>query len=150
MSKIEGTRLALAAAGIAVPLLLPLSSGAQQGVPAQGVSAPGFSSRPIFTSPVTGDDAKEIVVISAEIAPGASSPAHSHPGHCVVTVQAGVIELRIEGKESRRLIAGEAFVNPPGPIHQFYNVGDTPARLTQVLLVEKGKPRTVTFPTPLK
>jgi hypothetical protein len=40
-------------------------------------------------------------------------------------------------------------VDPPGPVHQFFNVGDTPVRMTQVLLVEKGKPRTVMLPNPL-
>ena len=129
--------------------LLPQGLNAQQAVPAQGVSAPGFTSKPILISPVAGDEGKEIVVISSEIAPGASSPAHTHPGHCIVTVQAGVVEVRVEGKEARRLQAGEATVNPPGPVHQFYNVGDGPVRMTQTLLVEKGKPRTLTFPTPL-
>jgi quercetin dioxygenase-like cupin family protein len=135
--------LAALAASCAV-LLAPHGAAAQQ-----GITAPGFTAKPILVSPLAGDDAKEIVVIATEIAPGASSPAHTHPGHCIVTVQSGMIEVRVEGRAPRRLGAGDAIVNPPGPVHQFFNVGEVPVRMTQTLLVEKGKPRTVTFPTPL-
>lgn len=132
-----------------VQLLCPQAGNAQQPTPPQGVTAPGFTAKPILTSPVIGDETKEIVVISTEIAPGGSSPAHTHPGHCIVTVETGIVEVRVEGKAARRVAAGEAMVNPPGPIHQFFNIGDTPVRMTQVLLVDKGKPRIVTSPTPL-
>lgn len=138
-----------AGALVLAQLLSPPTCGAQQAVPAQGVTAPGFAAKPILTHPLSGDAGMEIVVISAGIAPGASSPAHTHPGHCIVTVQSGHVEVRIEGSAARRIGPGEAMVNPPGPIHRFFNVGDTPVRMTQVLLVEKGKPRTLTFRAPL-
>ena len=112
-------------------------------VPAAGVSRPGFDSKPILTSPISGDDQKEIVVISVAIAPGGSSPPHTHPGDCVGTVVEGQIELRAVGKDPRQVSAGTAFANPRGTVHQFVNSSDKPARLLTTLVVEKGKPRTV-------
>ena len=55
----------------------------------------------------------------------------------------GTVELFVEGQESRRFDAGQAWHNPRGPVHYFKNVGSTPARLVNTLIVDKGKPRTV-------
>jgi len=118
---------AIGALSFACAIVLPLGSHAQT----SAIVAPGFVSKPVLVSPITGDETKEIVVIAVTIAPGASSPAHTHPGDCIVTVSEGAVELRIEGKEPRRLAAGDAFVNPSGPVHQFTNVGATPAHLTR-------------------
>lgn len=135
---------ACAACGVVSPPVAPTAVPAPAtAVPVAGVSRPGFDSRPIHTAPVTGDDRREIVLISVSIAPGASSPVHTHPGDCVGTVVDGQIELRITGREPRRVAAGEAFSNPGGTVHQFVNVGDKPVRLLTTLVVEKGKPRTL-------
>lgn len=144
--------LAVAAASVAFvagctsPVVAQTGAAAPAGgapVPAAGVSRPGFESKPILTSPISGDDQKEIVVISVAIAPGASSPVHTHPGDCVGTVVEGQIELRATGKDTRQVSAGTAFANPKGTVHQFVNTGDKPARLLTTLVVEKGKPRTI-------
>lgn len=122
----------------------PAASGTP--VPAAGVSRPGFDSKPIYTAGVSGDEQKEVVMISVAIAPGASSPAHTHPGDCVGTVVDGQIELRALGKDARRVQAGEAFGNTRGTVHQFVNVGDKPVRMITTLVVDKGRPRTVMQP----
>ncbi len=111
---------------------------------------PGFQSKPILSSPITGVEGKEVVLISVTLAPGASSPAHTHPGDCHVAVLEGTIELRVEGKEPRMVTGGEAYSNLAGPVHQFANIGDKPARLLNTLVVEKGKPRTVMQPAAAK
>ena len=113
--------------------------------------APGFTSRPILVGPISGVDGKELVLIAVTLEPGASSPPHTHPGDCYGSVIEGAIELRVLGEAARRIGAGEAYANPkPGVPHQFSNVGSTPVRMVNTLVVEKGKPRTVTVAEPVK
>ncbi|MCO5107403.1 MAG: cupin domain-containing protein [Burkholderiaceae bacterium] len=111
---------------------------------------PGFTSKPVLVAPITGVEGKELVLISVTLAPGASSPAHTHPGDCYGTVLEGTMELRVAGQEPRRLTAGESYSTLANPVHQFTNVGDTPVRLLNALVVEKGKPRTVPQSEPVK
>ena len=135
-------RLYPAAVTIAGCLALPVHAQA----PASALPpTPGFASRPILASPISGIDQKELVLISVTLEPGASSPPHTHPGDWYGSVIDGTIELRVRGHEPRRVAAGEAYANTaPGVPHQLTNVGSTPVRLINTLVVEKGKPRTVT------
>jgi quercetin dioxygenase-like cupin family protein len=55
----------------------PAAASPGTAVPAAGLNRPGFDSKPILTSPISGDDQKEIVVITMTIAPGSSSPPHT-------------------------------------------------------------------------
>ena len=107
---------------------------------------PGFTSKPIQSAPLTGDDGKELYAIAVTIAPGGYSPAHIHPGDCLGTVTEGTVDLVVVGKETRRVAAGEAFSNSRGLVHQFKNTGDVPVRMVTFLVVEKGKPRVMPPP----
>jgi quercetin dioxygenase-like cupin family protein len=140
--------LAGSAASVGAQTAAPAASVAPSGtpVPAAGVSRPGFDSKPIHVAALSDDEHKEVVMISVAIAPGGSSPAHTHPGDCVGTVVDGQIELRALGKDPRRVQAGDAFGNPRGTVHQFVNVGDKPVRMITTLVVDKGKPRTMMQP----
>lgn len=134
---------ALAAAG-GLGVAVAQQPAGQTPVPASGLSIPGFDARPILSSAISGDEQREIVLIAATIQPGAASPPHTHPGDCVGTVIEGQMELRAVGKDARRVNPGEAFANGRGTAHQFVNVGDKPVRLVTTLVVDKGKPRTLT------
>jgi quercetin dioxygenase-like cupin family protein len=101
---------------------------------------PLFTSKPIITSPLTGDDRKQIVLISVAMQPTGAVPFHTHPGDCVGTVVEGVVELLVDGQPSRRVVAGETYSNLRGTIHGFRNVGETPAKLLNSLVVDKGVP----------
>jgi quercetin dioxygenase-like cupin family protein len=114
------------------------------------VSAPGFQAKSMLVSPISGDEGKEIAFIDVSMAPGAASPRHTHPGDCYGAVIDGTVELRVEGQEPRRFSAGQVWHNPRGPVHEFVNVGATPARLVNTLVVDKGKPRTQIQPAPQK
>ena len=110
---------------------------------AQAVStpkAPLFSSKPVQSSPVTGDPSKEILLLAVSIAPAGAIPTHIHPGDCVGSVVEGSVELVVEGKESRRMSAGDSYANPRGTVHSFRNIGDGQARLLNTLVVDKGSP----------
>lgn len=111
---------------------------------------PGFVSRPVLVSPITGVEGKELVVVAVSLAPGASSPPHTHPGDCYGSLVEGAIELRIQGRPAQRFAAGDSYANLGGLPHQFTNLGATPVRMINSLVVEKGKPRTVALAEPVK
>lgn len=106
------------------------------------VTAPGFLAKPIQVSAISGLEDKEVAFINVSMDPGAASPRHTHPGDCYGVVLEGSVELVVDGQDGRRFVPGQAWHNPRGPGHYFRNVGDTPARLVNTLIVEKGKPRT--------
>jgi quercetin dioxygenase-like cupin family protein len=108
--------------------------------------APGITAKPLLRTSLSGDEAKETVVLMVEVAPGATTGRHKHPGDEYATVLDGTLELRVEGRDSRRVTAGDAYHNARDVIHETRNVGDTPARLAIVFVVEKGRP--ITQPVP--
>ncbi len=136
-------RRAIAASSLVFVAVWPVASQAQ-------VSAPGFVATPMAVSPISGVEDKEVAIINVTMEPGASSPRHTHPGDCYGAVLEGTVELVVEGQAPRRFSAGQAWHNPRGPVHYFKNVGDTPARLINILVVDKGKPRTQIQPAPQK
>lgn len=105
--------------------------------------APGISAKPLLRSSVSGDEGKESIILSIEIAPGASTGRHSHAGDEYATVIEGTLEVRLEGQEPRRVAVGQSYHNPRGVIHETRNVGDGAARAVATFIVDKGKPLTV-------
>jgi quercetin dioxygenase-like cupin family protein len=101
----------------------------------------GFVGKAMLHSPVEGAEGKEVTMLAISIAPGGSSGRHTHPGDCYGTVVEGTVELRVEGRETRVIPAGEAWHNPRGVIHELRNTGDTPIRVVNTLVLDKGKPR---------
>ena|SRR5688572_5284838 len=124
--------LAVGSASFFFAILLAVSSDAQMS---------GFVAKPLLQSTVERDENKEAALLAITIAPGGSSGRHTHPGDCYGTVVEGTVELRVEGREPRRVAAGEAWHNPRDAIHELRNVGDTPVRVVNTLVVDKGKPR---------
>lgn len=133
-------RLALAitlASAAALPALAQTPGTASTATP-----MPGFASKQVLVAPITGVETKQVVLVSVSLAPGASAPAHMHPGDCYGSVLEGVIELRVQGQEPRRIAAGESYATLGNVPHQFTNVGEVPVRLLNTLVVEKGRPAT--------
>lgn len=122
----------------ALAALAASSSFAQQ---ASASNPPLYASKPIMVSPLTGDEKKEIVLLSVSIQPAGAVPMHTHPGDCVGSVLEGAVELLVEGQAPRRVGAGEAYGNLRGTVHGFRNVGDVQAKLLNSLVVDKGVPR---------
>jgi len=104
--------------------------------------APGLAIRPLLRTTQSGDDTKESVMVSAEFAPGSTTGRHTHPGDEYTFVLQGTLELIAEGRETRRVSAGEVYHNPRGLVHEARNVGDTPARVAITFVIDKGKPIT--------
>jgi quercetin dioxygenase-like cupin family protein len=82
----------------------------------------------------------EAVIVKAELAGNGRPGRHTHPGDEISYVNDGELELLVDGEPPRRLKAGEAFVVKQGKIHDLRNTAATPAHLTGVYVVEKGKP----------
>jgi quercetin dioxygenase-like cupin family protein len=133
----------------AVVFAASLTSGAQaQSTAATTTPPPGFASKQVLVAPITGVEGKQVVLVSVSLEPGASSPPHMHPGDCYGSVLEGVIELRVQGQETRRFAAGESYSTFASVPHQTTNVGDRPARLLNALVVDKGKPATAPASAP--
>ena len=115
---------------------------------AQTNASPGFTSKAVQTSPITGDDTKQVVLMAVSIQPGAAVPPHTHPGDCVGALVEGNVELLVLGKEPRRLVAGDTYANPQGTVHWFRNTGESPAKLLNTLVVLKGVPPVQPASTP--
>ena len=124
--------LAVGSPFILFAIFLAASSSAQMS---------GFVAKPLLQSTVEGDENKETAMLAITIAPGGSSGRHTHPGDCYGTVSEGAVELRVDGREPRRVSVGDAWHNPRGVVHELRNVGDTPVRVVNTLVVDKGKPR---------
>jgi quercetin dioxygenase-like cupin family protein len=62
---------------------------------------------------------------------------HKHPGDEYTVVVQGTIELSAEGLETQRVSAGEAYHIPRGISHEIQNVGDIPARIVHVFVIDK-------------
>jgi quercetin dioxygenase-like cupin family protein len=119
------------AIGIVLSGFLLVSANAQ---------APGITAKPLLQTTLSGDDTKESVMLSVEFAAGSKMWRHTHPGDEYTVVLQGTVELSAEGRETRRVSAGEAYHIPRGLAHETQNVGDTPARIVHVFVVDKGKP----------
>src|SRR5439155_22683013 len=95
----------------------------------------GFVAKPMLQSPVESDESKEAVMLAISIAPGGSSGRHTHPGDCYGSGVEGTVELRIEGRQARRVPARWCCHNPRGVINDIRNIGDTPIRAVNTRVV---------------
>lgn len=83
---------------------------------------------------------REAIQVLVEFAPGASFPAHSHPGEELVYVTEGSLEYAIVGRAPVMLEAGDVLFIPAGAVHAVRNVGTGVGAELATYIVEKGKP----------
>ncbi len=87
---------------------------------------------------------KEGIMYLFEIAPGAATTKHYHPGTDFFYVMAGSLILEREGKSSVTYKAGDAGHQPLKQVHRAVNASTTdPLKGLGFLLAEKGQPLTV-------
>ena len=108
--------------------------------PAAHAQAAGMTSKPLLRTTLSDDETKQTIVLTVEFAPGATTGRHLHHGDEYAMVLQGNLELTAEGRETRKVSAGDAFHNPRGLVHEARNIGDTAARLNITFVVDKGKP----------
>ena len=82
----------------------------------------------------------EVILGIAEIAPGGSTGRHTHFGTETGYTLAGQASLEVEGEAPKLMSAGDSYVIASGKVHDAKVVGDAPAKVLAVYIVEKGKP----------
>ena len=113
---------------------------------------PTMTARPRWRSSTTtlpNVPGKSIKGVLVEYAPGATSPAHTHPASAFIyaTVLQGAIRSQVNDGPVTTYRAGESFSENPGDRHAVSaNASDTePARLLAVFVVDTSE-KELTFP----
>jgi quercetin dioxygenase-like cupin family protein len=102
----------------------------------------GIKTVPLITKPVTGAADKEMTILSIELEPGGASGLHTHPGDEHGTVVEGTLMVKVGNGEYTPVAVGQTFSSPPNTPMEIRNNTDKPVRVINVLILEKGKPRT--------
>jgi quercetin dioxygenase-like cupin family protein len=136
-------RLALAAivlvtSGIGVGIAVDRVALAQQ---------PGIKRTILQRADEPGASNYEAVMGISELAPGATSGKHRHPGIELAYVLEGSVVVEHEGKPPVTVNAGQVIKNE-AEVHNATNKGTTPVKILAVYLVEKGKPLAESVPGP--
>jgi quercetin dioxygenase-like cupin family protein len=103
-----------------------------------GAQAPGIK-RTLLQRLDLGNN-MELVMAVAEIAPGGSIGRHTHFGIETGYTLAGQSSLEVEGEAPKLLNAGDSYAIGAGKVHDAKVVGDVPAKVLAIYVVEKGKP----------
>lgn len=122
-------------------------------------SAPAWADDPVkskvtlaFDQALPNVPGKSMRGVLVEYAPGASSPAHTHPKSAFIyaTVLEGAVRSQVNGAPAKVYHAGEHFVEMPGDHHQVSaNASKTePAKLLAVFVVDTDDKKLVTEDTP--
>jgi len=95
----------------------------------------------LLKTDLAGMEGKEAILALAEIAPGAATGKHTHPGYEFAYVLEGSGSLEIEGKPSIPLTPGTAIYQPSTQVHRGVNDSSTaPLKIFSVYILEKGHP----------
>lgn len=84
----------------------------------------------------------ETLQARVDFAPGASFPAHRHPGEEIIYVLSGTLEYGVDGRPPATLRAGDVLFVPAGVFHSARNIGTTPGSELATYVLEKGRPLT--------
>ena len=82
----------------------------------------------------------------SELAPGAASGRHSHPGDEALYVMEGAMTLEYDDKPAVTVQAGQSAYNPPTLVHNAKNAGTTPVKVVTFMVSEKGQPLAIPAP----
>jgi quercetin dioxygenase-like cupin family protein len=83
---------------------------------------------------------REVVQVLTRIPVGVESGRHTHPGEEVGYIVAGTVEMRIEGRTTLILEAGDGFLIPPRTPHNARDLGPGTGEMLSTYLVEIGEP----------
>jgi quercetin dioxygenase-like cupin family protein len=83
---------------------------------------------------------REIVQVETKIPPGVESGWHVHPGEEVGYIIAGDVEMKVQGRPTVILHAGDGFLIPPNTPHNARDLGPETGRMLSTYVVEPGQP----------
>ncbi|MBV8425554.1 MAG: cupin domain-containing protein [Candidatus Eremiobacteraeota bacterium] len=122
-------------------VLFASAAYAQYTSPTPPPPVPNAITRQVLQTANFPGDTYQTVQAIATIAPGASTPNHTHPGVEVGYVLDGNLDLYVAGQPVKHLKAGDSFVNPDGVAHWGKNTNaDRPAKILSIYVVDKSKP----------
>ncbi len=90
----------------------------------------------------------EVTIITVEYAPGASTPAHLHPGYTYAYVLEGAVTSKLDNGEERTYRKGEMWSESPNQHHEVSkNASATaPAKFLVMFLAPHGQALTTMLP----
>ncbi len=133
---------------IAAPLLCATIIRAQsttESGPHAAASTSHGGAEQLMRRDLIGMPAKEVVMSTIEVPPGASSPPHRHDAQVFVYMLEGRMIMQVEGGPRVTIGPGQTFYESPTDIHTVSaNASKTePAKFLAILIKDKGKPATV-------
>jgi quercetin dioxygenase-like cupin family protein len=141
MMKSIGVGSAAIAAGIVGALMPALEAAAAEHA---GTSIHGVTVKKLFDYPLEEFPNHSAVIERVDLAPGAASPPHHHPGSVIGYVLSGGIRNQLDQEAVTDYKQGELWYEPPKAVHRvFQNLSKTePASVLAFMIVPKGKPLT--------
>ncbi len=83
------------------------------------------------------------MLVLGELAPGAATGTHTHPGDDFAYVLEGSISLEVKGKPPVTFKQGATYHLPPEQVHNVKNLSSTaPAKVLEFFVTKKGQPLT--------
>lgn len=130
-------------------LLLTLSLAVGIAVGVIGTQALNAQQEPmkrtvLLKTDLAGVKGKEGVLVLVELAPGAVTEPHYHPGDELAYLLEGTVSLEVKGKPPITTKPGGTFHLSPKQVHSVKNLSaTTPAKAVVFTIAEKGQPLTV-------
>lgn len=133
--------VALAALLLAAFWVVPVRPALQSPSDTSALRPSGELARFTLTGPLEGFDA---VLVELNFAPGASVPAHRHPGFVLGYVVNGQLRFAIDHGQDEVVPAGGTFFEPHGGLHTAFGSAspDAPVRVLAFMVVPRGSPLT--------
>lgn len=135
-----------AAAGVLIGCALAVSAEAQETTPP---NAPPIKQEFLVRAPLAQFSGKQVTVLTGEFQPGAVTPLHRHTATELLYVLQGEGIMKIEGRDSLVLAAGEMVLVEPQAgedafVHQVVNTSSTEILKTLVIIIhDDGSPPAV-------
>jgi len=106
------------------------------------VAAQQLNIATLMSKDLKDNPGKEVVMITVEYPPGASSPVHRHDAQAFVYVLEGSLVMQVKGGKEVTLTPGQTFYEGPNDIHVVdHNASTTkPAKMLVLLVKAKGAP----------
>ncbi len=95
-------------------------------------------------------EGRELVQVETTIPVGVESGWHTHPGEEIGYIVAGRIEMRVAGRETVVLKAGDGFLIPPNTPHNARDLGPETGRMLSSYLVDSGRPLSTVVDKPVR
>jgi quercetin dioxygenase-like cupin family protein len=133
----------------AILLLVTLALGVALGMVGHGLLSAqpqAITRTPLQKLDLIGTEGKELNMWLSELAPGAASGRHYHPGDEALYVLEGTVTLEYDDKPAVTVKAGESAYNAPKLVHNAKNASTTPVKIVTFMVSEKGQPLAIPVP----